>query len=129
MGIRRRGYIALEYAVLVAVLVAALLTMQIYMKRGFSGRLRAAADAISQGQGYAPRRTTADLTLSTKSRTLTQSHLTFIKSVDDDNGDGKVDGLDLPDQALVTSTEILSERAERTGQETVGSFSSEKLWE
>ena len=107
----------MEYAVLLAVLVAALLTMQIYMKRGFSGRLRAAANSI--GEAYAPRRTTADLTFTAKSNTLTTAKL----EARDVDGDGKAD------QVMVTSTKILSDTTSRTGSETVGSLGSEKLWE
>lgn len=113
----RTGQSALEFSVLVAVLVAALLTMQIYMKRGFSGRLRATADSI--GGAYAPRHTTADLTLSSASKTETTSNLTKV----DVDGDGA------QEQVMVTKTRILSERTSRTGRETVGSLDSEKLWE
>jgi len=44
----RKGQSTLEYSVLIAIVVAALLAMQIYMKRGVQGKLRAAADDIGQ---------------------------------------------------------------------------------
>ena len=53
---RERGQSMLEYAICLAVVVAALLAMQIYVKRGISGKLRAAAD--STGEQYEPRKTT-----------------------------------------------------------------------
>lgn len=113
----RRGQSTIEFSVLIAVLVAALLTMQIYMKRGFSGRLRAAADQI--GEAYAPRRTTSDLTFQVKSQTQTSAALTQ-RDVDHD-GD--------QEQVMITTTKIISEQSARTGQETVGPLQSEQLWE
>ena len=49
----------LEYAVLIVCVVAALVGMQIYLKRGFSGRLRQASDEI--GQQYEPKKTNSAL--------------------------------------------------------------------
>lgn len=43
---RRGGQSTLEYAVVIAVVVAAAVAMQIYMKRGVQGKLRAATDDI-----------------------------------------------------------------------------------
>jgi len=45
---RRRGQSTLEYALIVAVVVGALLAMQIYMKRGMEGRMRKASDDIGK---------------------------------------------------------------------------------
>lgn len=73
MRISEQGQTLSEYAVLMAVVVAALLAMQIYMKRGFSGRLRAAADSV--GEQYAPRRTTSGFTLVMSSQTRAKTEL------------------------------------------------------
>ncbi len=43
-----RGQSTLEYALIIAVVVGALLAMQIYMKRGMEGRMRKAADDIGK---------------------------------------------------------------------------------
>lgn len=43
---RHKGQSILEYAMIVAVVVAALLAIQIYMKRGVEGKLRSSADDI-----------------------------------------------------------------------------------
>ena len=43
---QRRGQSTLEYAVLATVIIGALLTIQVYIKRGVQGRLRSAADDI-----------------------------------------------------------------------------------
>ena len=45
---RLRGQSTLEYALIIAVVVGALLAMQIYMKRGMEGRMRKAADDIGK---------------------------------------------------------------------------------
>jgi cytoskeletal protein RodZ len=43
---QKRGQSTLEYAVLIVVIIGALLTIQIYIKRGVQGRLKSAADDI-----------------------------------------------------------------------------------
>ena len=42
----KRGQSTLEYAVLIVVIIGALLTIQVYIKRGVQGRLKSAADDI-----------------------------------------------------------------------------------
>ncbi|MDD4938677.1 MAG: hypothetical protein PHE18_01585 [Candidatus Omnitrophica bacterium] len=44
----QKGQSTLEYALIIAVVVGALLAMQIYMKRGMEGRMRKAADDIGK---------------------------------------------------------------------------------
>lgn len=51
-----RGQSTLEYVVIIAVVVAGLLAMQIYMKRGVQGKLRDAGDQI--GEQFVPNNTT-----------------------------------------------------------------------
>jgi uncharacterized protein (UPF0333 family) len=43
---RKKGQSTLEYAILVIIILAALLTIQVYIKRGIQGRLKSAADDI-----------------------------------------------------------------------------------
>ena len=50
----KRGQSVLEYAILMVIIIAALLTLQTYIKRGIQGRLKSATDDI--GSQY----TTAD---------------------------------------------------------------------
>ena len=66
----KRAQSILEYAVLVACFIAAVIGMQIYVKRGIQGRLRAAADDL--GQQYAPKNTDSTMTLNVKSDTFTE---------------------------------------------------------
>ncbi len=58
---QKRGQSTLEYAVLIVVIIGALLTIQVYIKRGVQGRLKSAADDIgdqySEGNTNAIKRT------------------------------------------------------------------------
>jgi uncharacterized protein (UPF0333 family) len=49
---KRKGQSTLEYALIVAVVIAGLLVMQYYVKRGFSGRMKQASDDM--GEQYDP---------------------------------------------------------------------------
>jgi len=53
---KNSGQSTLEYAVLIVCVVAALISMKIYLKRSVSGNLRQAGDQI--GSQYEPRNTT-----------------------------------------------------------------------
>jgi Flp pilus assembly pilin Flp len=50
---KERGFSTIEYAILIAVTVAALLAMQTYIGRAINGRWRQAADSIGFGMQYA----------------------------------------------------------------------------
>ena len=47
-----KGQSTLEYAVLIIIVIGALLSIQVYIKRGIQGRMRSATDDI--GDQYAP---------------------------------------------------------------------------
>jgi len=49
----KRGQSVLEYAILMVIIIAALLTLQTYIKRGIQGRLKSATDDISSGYSTA----------------------------------------------------------------------------
>ena len=51
---KNKGNLILEYSVLIAIVVAALLCMQIYVKRAICGRWRQAADVFGSGRQYEP---------------------------------------------------------------------------
>ncbi len=55
----KQAQTTLEYAVLLAVIVAGLIAMSFYMQRSLSGRLRDNAGQLSEGMFYSPRATTA----------------------------------------------------------------------
>jgi len=49
---QRKGQSTLEYAVLIIVIIGALISIQVYIKRGVQGRLKSASDDI--GDQYSP---------------------------------------------------------------------------
>lgn len=58
-----RGQSTLEYVILAGFVVAALIAMGVYMRRGMQGRLRESTDQI--GQQYSPEHTTSNFTTTT----------------------------------------------------------------
>ena len=75
---QKRGQSTLEYAVLMIVIIAALIAIQTYIKRGVQGRLKSATDDI--GDQFSPGNT--NVIISTK--TSSQQNQRFGV---DDNGD------------------------------------------
>lgn len=53
----KKAFSTLEYAVLIAVTVAALITMSVYIKRAVSGRFKDTADSFGFGRQYDPKTT------------------------------------------------------------------------
>src|SRR5476651_297819 len=64
---QKRGQSTLEYAVLIVVIIGALLTIQVYIKRGVQGRLKSAADDI--GDQYSDGNTNVVKTTNTSTQT------------------------------------------------------------
>jgi len=63
----RRAQSTLEYALLIGVIVAGLIAMQMYLKRGYQGKLRESTDQI--GEQYSPDYTTSKTTITKESTT------------------------------------------------------------
>jgi len=61
--LNRKGQSTLEYAVLIAVVVAALIAMQTYIKRGVQGKFKQASDDI--GEQFSPGASTYNYTTTT----------------------------------------------------------------
>ena len=64
---QKRGQSTLEYAVLVIVIIGALLSIQVYIKRGVQGRFKQAADDI--GEQFSPGNTRVNKTHTVNSYT------------------------------------------------------------
>ncbi|MFH0827151.1 MAG: hypothetical protein V1923_04635 [Candidatus Omnitrophota bacterium] len=47
-----RGFLSIEYALTIVIVVAALLAMSIYLTRAISGRMRASGDVFGGGRQY-----------------------------------------------------------------------------
>ena len=64
---KKKGQSTLEYAVLIIIIIGALLSIQVYIKRGVQGRLKSATDDI--GDQFSPGNTNVTKTHSVGSRT------------------------------------------------------------
>lgn len=69
MNFHKRGQSVLEYSILIAVILSALVIMQFYIKRGYQGRLKKEADTV--GQQYSPGHTTSTIITNTTSTSQT----------------------------------------------------------
>lgn len=69
----RKAQSMLEYAIVIFAIIAALLAMQVYIKRGLQGRLRQGADELSPQQ-YEPKNTVSDITVMQNSDITTQTN-------------------------------------------------------
>ncbi|MDP8213458.1 MAG: hypothetical protein P9X22_09280 [Candidatus Zapsychrus exili] len=65
---RKKGQSTLEYAVLIIIIIGALLSIQVYIKRGIQGRLKSATDDI--GDQFSPGNTNVKAYTRTESRTI-----------------------------------------------------------
>jgi len=68
-GQLKKGQSILEMSLLLVIIVAALIAMQVYLKRGIQGRLRSNADNI--GEQYDPSTTVSDFSINHVSNTTT----------------------------------------------------------
>lgn len=96
----------LEYAIVIVCLVAALIAMQIYIKRSMQGRLRETADSL--GTQYDPQNTTSDITMSQNSEVETEVETT------EDKETGKTH--------TKTTVNLIKQEDKNYGNETVGKF-------
>ena len=67
---RKKGQSTLEYAVLMIIIIGALLTVQVYIKRGVQGRLKQASDDI--GDQYSDGNTNVSRTVVSHSKSQDQ---------------------------------------------------------
>jgi len=64
---RQKGQSTLEYAILIIIIIGALLSIQVYIKRGVQGRLKSATDDI--GDQFSPGNTNVVMKMTTNSKT------------------------------------------------------------
>ena len=72
---RKKGQSTLEYAILIIIIIGALLSIQVYIKRGVQGRFKSAADDI--GDQYSDLNTRVNKQMTT----VSQSRDTFVSGV------------------------------------------------
>jgi hypothetical protein len=71
----RKGQSILEYTILLIIIMAAFITMQTYIKRGFQGRWKSAVDEL--GDQYNPATTNSSLTYLMTSNS--ETHITTLR--------------------------------------------------
>jgi hypothetical protein len=82
---KHKGQSTLEFSILIFCIVAALVSMSVYIKRGIQGRLRSNAEEISQSK-YAPGQTEGYF----KSSLTQQKDVVVYKEPGEDEISGKV---------------------------------------
>lgn len=110
-----RAQSVFEYAMVVACLVAALIAMQIYIKRSIQGRLKSAAD--DTGEQYSALHTRSSLTQSITST----ANITGVPNFINVNGE-------MREIIQVNRTENMDIDLGSGGYEETGSLSSENLF-
>lgn len=98
--VRARGQSTLEYVILIGFIVAALIAMGVYMKRGVQGRLRESTDQI--GEQYSAGNVEAEYTTKTD-----------VEQVENMIAGGQ------------TTTSIIKNESAKTGQETIAGYDAE----
>lgn len=73
---RNRGMTMMESMVLIAVLAAALIGMQVYVKRSIQGKMRSTFEDFSGGQGYSPGATVSSSVVTRTTNEQTKSFTT-----------------------------------------------------
>jgi len=107
----------LEYAVVVACVVAALLGMQFYIRRGIQGKLRQAGDEI--GEQYTPLNVESKITTETTSNTTINQILVPLSK----DGTPLVDQYGLPVYGMKTEAGIDETTTKEKGSyEKLGAF-------
>lgn len=106
MLLRKKGQSTLEYAVIIAVIVGALIAMQMYIKRGVQGRLRQASDDI--GEQFSINASTVNITT-----TVTINSTEKIRPTGNYTGTGAF------------TTTVSNQTQNRSGSEDLGNLSEE----
>ena len=65
---RQKGQSTLEYAILIIIIIGALLSIQVYIKRGIQGRLKSATDDIGDQFSVGNTNVTTTMTTSSQSK-------------------------------------------------------------
>lgn len=121
---KKRAQSTLEYAVIIVCVVAALVAMQIYIKRALSGQLRQIGDEI--GQQYEPTKTTGTITTSIDRNTTASTQLFGIDKYGNKISFSGTKALDVNNEVKYFVTErtdtLNKEETKRWGEETVEKF-------
>lgn len=99
---RNKAQTILEYAILIGVVVAGIMAMQVYLKRGLQGRIKSSADTM--GEQFSPGHTQSTFT--------THSNTASIENLNNE----------------ITTTNITHQESNRVGSQNVATFNQEQWW-
>lgn len=118
----RRAQSTMEYLILFSIIIAALITTQVYLKRGMQGRLRGYAEQLNEGLTYSPQATDSIQTITRNVDEFSSSNTTnricraedgSLKDCNDTGvSQGKLTKLRITDSQV--TIEQLTERLEAT---------------
>ncbi len=97
---KRHGQSSMEWVALLTIVIAALLAMQAYFKRGIQGRIRSSVDSV--GEQYDPVTTETDITQRVQGVTNTT---VFIQNIGGNRETVRVDGSQMT-ETRVGSTRV-----------------------
>ena len=112
----KKGQSALEFMVLIAIIVAALICMQSYVKRSVQGHMRNYADQVGDEDFYSPGLTTSDFVIE-----ITQRETTITEP--------KFDGEGNPIEGLSTTTTTQDLTRVKSGEEEIAPLADEPWFE
>jgi len=124
---RFSAQLAVEYAMVIAILVGALLAMQIYLKRSIQGRVREAADEI--GEQYSAKTTTSDIVQSFSSNITVNADPVIMNIIDPLSGNTFQSELIFMHQAANQTSTYEQAFGGGNSWEQTGNSSAEGLYE
>ena len=120
-GNRTRGQSILEYAFIIICFIAGLIAMQVYIKRGFQGRLRSITNEL--GEQYAPMNTNGTSSTiysgTTITEVVTKSEIGFGRDLD---GDGILSGAVFGSESTTSIPAGTPNNTTQIGSEHVGNL-------
>ncbi len=112
-----KGQSTLEYAMIIAVVVGAILAMQIYLRRGVQGKLRESVDSV--GAQYSAGNTTSTVAVEQTGTVKTKETIGFAD-------DGSTYKQGVSNTEVTESTAQVTRSAEGEGRETITKKLSEE---
>jgi len=116
----KKGQSILEYAILFAIIIAALVVMQVYVKRAYQGRLKHESDSV--GDQYSPGHTTGVSNVVTTSNSVTYTG----GETNASDMAGVISGTTEIEQGV--SVTVSKSATSSNSSETIDSLGAEKLY-
>lgn len=89
----KKAQSTLEYFILLGIIIAGLVAMQVYLKRGMQGRLKGYTEQLNDGLAYSPRATNSNSTITRNVTELVSSN-----SICRDDSGNEIDCFSIPEK-------------------------------